>query len=106
MLSAVHQALWSRQNPTGGWGFRAQQDAIEPACLAILALRGQQGLQIDRAVRPIESLQNQDGSWPAFAGDEPKGCWTTALAALSLMCTGRRTGYVASAIQWLLAARG
>ena len=59
-----------------------------------------------RATQALLDLQNGDGSWPAFPGDEPEGCWTTALAVLSLVGTGQATKHLASGIQWLLDARG
>jgi hypothetical protein len=54
----------------------------------------------------IEDLQNKDGSWPAFIGDDAEGCWTTSLAVLSLMAVGRETERLKSAIRWLLNAEG
>ncbi len=72
----------------------------------MLALRQQSSIELGRALRTLQGLQNEDGSWPAFAGDEPEGCWTTALAALSLLRIGRGTRCLPSAIQWLLSARG
>ena len=82
------------------------QDAVEPTCLAILALRHQPSAYLERALDKIENLQNKDGSWPAFMGDEPEGCWTTALAVLSLMAARDEMKRLASGIQWLLDARG
>ena len=61
---------------------------------------------LERALDNIENLQNKDGSWPAFTGDEPEGCWTTALAVLSLMAARDEMKRLASGIQWLLDARG
>jgi hypothetical protein len=52
------------------------------------------------------ALQNPDGSWPAFAGDEREGCWVTALAAITLIATHLGTKNVESAIRWILCARG
>ena len=85
---------------------RAAQLAIEPTCLAILALRNDRRADLELALHAVENLQNKDGSWPAFTGDDPEGCWTTALAVLSLMAIGRETERLKSAIQWLLDARG
>src|SRR5579864_1991142 len=77
--------LESRQSRGGAWGFVANQDAVEPTCFVILALRHLPSAHLERALDNIKNLQNKDGSWPAFMGDEPEGCWTTALAVLSLM---------------------
>ena len=80
--------------------------AVEPICLLILALRRIRGDRFDRALERLQSLQNHDGSWPAFVGDEPQGCWVTAHAILALIAVGREAAGLASAIQWLLASRG
>ena len=82
------------------------QSAVESICLLILALRHTRGLRFDQAVESLQSLQNHDGSWPAFAGDEPEGCWVTAHAILALIAVGREAAGLAPAIQWLLGARG
>jgi hypothetical protein len=104
--ATLHEILRARQSHAGAWAFGASQDAVEPTCLAILALRHQPSAHLERALDTIENLQNKDGSWPAFIGDEPEGCWTTALAVLSLMAARHRTKRLASGIRWLLDARG
>jgi hypothetical protein len=104
--ATLHEILRARQSHAGAWAFGASQDAVEPTCLAILALRHQPGAHLERALDAIENLQNKDGSWPAFIGDEPEGCWTTALAVLSLMAARHRTKRLAGGIRWLLNARG
>ena len=80
--------------------------AVESVCLLILALRRIRGDRFDRAVKRLQSLQNHDGSWPAFVGDEPQGCWVTAHAILALIAVRSEAAGLASAIQWLLASRG
>lgn len=104
--ATLHEILRARQSHAGAWAFGASQDAVEPTCLAILALRHQPSAHLERALDKIENLQNKDGSWPAFIGDDPEGCWTTALAVLSLMAAQRRTKRMVGGIQWLLNARG
>lgn len=81
------------------------QGSVESTCLAILALRREPSIELVRMVRTLHRLQNRDGSWPAFDGDEPDGCWTTALAVLSLMAR-RETSCVAQGMRWLLDSRG
>src|SRR5262245_45567226 len=76
--ATLYQILRARQSEAGGWGFGTDQDAIEPTCLAILALRNQPSAHVARALDIIANLQNKDGSWSALVGDEPEGCWTTA----------------------------
>ena len=73
----------------------------------MLALRRQPSIELALAVQALDGLQNADGSWPAFTGDDPEGCWTTALAVLSLMLAQQGTTKpLASGIQWLIDARG
>src|SRR5229473_4370757 len=105
-LLGLRDALRAHQNQTGAWGYRGTQGSVESTCLTILALRRQPSIELARAVQALDGLQNTDGSWPAFIGDEPEGCWATALAVLSLMAARHRTKGLARGIQWLLNARG
>jgi len=98
--------LESRQSRGGAWGFVANQDAVEPTCFVILALRHQPSAYVERALDVLENLENQDGSWPAFLGNDLEGCWTTALVVLSLLATRHESVCVHRGIQWLLNARG
>ena len=106
VTAGLRETLNANQRPTGAWGYRGIQDSVESTCLAMLALRRQPSIEFARAVHAVQGLQNADGSWPAFMGDEPEGCWTTALAVLSLMPVRRATKPLASGIQWLIGARG
>src|ERR1039458_10820277 len=106
VTAGLRETLNANQRPTGAWGYRGIQDSVESTCLAILALCQRPSLKLTRAIQALLALQNADGSWPAFTGDEPEGCWTTALAVLSLMETGQATNRLAAGIQWLLNARG
>ena len=58
------------------------QAALEPTCLAALALPDCQEAAL-RAGRFLRRTQNQDGSWPAIHGDEESN-WVTALAMVAL----------------------
>src|SRR5229473_8120745 len=70
------ELLLRRQNhATAGWGYGQDQEAIEPTCLALLALRdfkerldlseiGRRE-RITRALEWFEHQQNPNGSWPA-----------------------------------------
>lgn len=86
-----------------GLGNRA---SVESVCLAIMALRRHSTPELGRALHALLELQNVDGSWRAFAGDEPEGCWVTSLAALSLTVTGKCVERAVAAIRWLLNAKG
>jgi hypothetical protein len=106
ILSDLLEKLVASQKRTGLWGYQGDQDSVEAACLAILALRRRPGSEIERATQALLDLQNTDGSWPNFSGDDSEGCWTTALAVLSLSTLRRGGQGLAKAIQWLLSARG
>jgi hypothetical protein len=106
VMSRLRETLTANQNATGAWGYAANQDSVESTCFAILALRRWPSGEIERAAQALLGLQNANGSWPGFAGDEPEGCWTTALAVLSLIAMRRRTQRLGIGIQWLLDARG
>jgi len=88
------------------WDHDAIQQAIEPTCLTILALRHDWTKKLELAVRGIVASQNSDGSFPVFIGDESEGCWTTGLAVLSLLAIGRETARLQPAIRWILDAKG
>lgn len=76
-----------RQLPCGGWAGLASssQPAIEPTCYSALALgSAAPTCYAQRALEFLLRIQNPNGSWPAFAGDDQEGAWTTALALLTL----------------------
>ena len=102
----LYGALIGNQSAAGTWGYGNDQDSVESTCFAILALRQHPSIKLARATQALLGLQNSDGSWPAFTGDEPEGCWATALAVLCLVETGHATKHMASGVQWLLNARG
>ncbi len=106
VMSGLYETLKANQKLNGTRGFRSDQVLVESTCLAILALRRQPSMELALAVPALEGLQNVDGSWPAFTGDDSEGCWTTALAVLSLMAAQHITKRLESGIQWLLDARG
>jgi hypothetical protein len=78
VLARLCEMLHGPQPNRRGWSHKAIQQATEPTCLAILALRRERTTELDVAVRNLVSSQHTDGSWPAFAGDEQTGCWVTA----------------------------
>ncbi len=98
-------ALLARQNPgTHGWSYTYSQDALEPICLALLAMRRR--CNVESAMDLLERLQRPDGSWGAFAGHNESAAWTTALAVISLLHADGARARVEFAIQWLLNSRG
>ena len=84
-LVALERRLVRQQRPQGGWPFLAgsRQTALEPTCLALLALR----LDPNTKAQVVLDAQRPDGSWGAFAADDgPSGL--TGLALLTLNSFG------------------
>ena len=96
------------QLPSGGWPFQPASDqaALEPTCLALLALRCDDGPARGRAVQFVLRNQNPNGSWSAFAGDDPEGSGLTGLALFALNCCGVKGEVTDRGFQWLLNLRG
>jgi hypothetical protein len=87
ILSNLFAEVALRQLPCGGWAAlrSSAQPAIEPSCYCALALSS--AVSTSHAERAFEFLlqsQNQNGSWPVFAGDDQEGAWTTALVLITL----------------------
>src|SRR5579864_1609687 len=108
LLHVPQQRLITCQLPSGGWGFGrpSSQPALEPTCLALLALRFHPGAVAERGLRFLLATQNPNGSWPAFSGDDRDGCWATALAVTALVNCGRVTPAIERGLHWLLSSRG
>lgn len=108
MRNGLTQRLADRQSPQGGWPFipGCGQPALEPTCLALLSLHSDEHPARQRAIYFLLGMQNPNGSWPAFLGDDMEGCGLTGLALYALrQCdvTGHATD---RAIRWLLNLRG
>ena len=71
-----------------------------------MALHDRQAPVCDRAINLLLRTQNPDGSWPAFDGDDPEGCWTTALAAIALRFMRYPSAPLQKALRWLLKYEG
>ena len=71
-----------------------------------MALNDRQAPVCDRAINLLLRTQNPDGSWPAFEGDDPEGCWTTALAAIALRFMRYPSAPLQKALRWLLKYEG
>lgn len=102
------QVLVDCQSQEGGWPFTtgAGQPALEPTCLALLALHSQQGKARDRAIQFLLGVQNPNGSWSAFAGDDAEGCGLTGLALYALLRCGVTCEQTQRAARWLLKLKG
>jgi hypothetical protein len=77
--------LCRRQLPSGGWSTNCswRQAALEPSCLAALAVRSLPNAA-HAAQKFLLQIQNPNGSWPAFDGDDRDGSWVTSLTSIAL----------------------
>ncbi len=102
------EQLIARQLPQGGWPFNsnAKQSAVEPTALALLALPSNSVRERDAAIRFLLYIQNPNGSWPAFVGDDGEGSGFTGLAVYVLNCCGVGGKADDRASRWLLHSRG
>jgi len=100
--------LANHQLPRGGWPYThgSSQAALEPSCLALLALRSDKGPARDLAIRFLLHTQNRDGGWPAFADDDPGSSGLTGLALFALNQCGITGGATDCGFQLLLNLRG
>ncbi len=99
----LEQELLKRQVPEGGWCFPrgSRQAALEPTCLALLALR----LQPSVSATILLKAQRPDGSWGSFATDD-EGSGLTGLALLTLNTLGTFPDAANRAADWLLDTSG
>lgn len=105
---ACVQELIHRQLPEGGWPFTTDttQSAVEPTALALLALPSSSAREREAAIPFLLSIQNPNGSWPAFRGDDAEGSGLTGLALYALnRCCAQGT-MTNRAVQWLIESRG
>ena len=86
VLSNVLAELSRRQLPSGGWAAlrSSAQTSLEPTCLATLAMGSEDSDAELRAQDFLHRVQNPNGSWPAFLGDDQDGVWVTSLAMIAL----------------------
>jgi hypothetical protein len=107
LFEHVQVEIEKRCLSSGGWASgKGRSAAIETTCCALMALHDRPSLARDRATNLLLKTQNPDGSWPAFEGDDPEGCWTTALAAIALRFTGAPSASLEKSLRWLLNNQG
>jgi hypothetical protein len=104
LLENVRSEITRRALPQGGWSSSAShQVSVETTCLSLMGLR-QIGRASDLGRNFLLHIQNADGSWPAFRGDDAEGCWTTSLAVITLL--GHNDSSAQRGIQWLIGNTG
>jgi len=106
-LRIVQEEIEKRSLSGGGWASgNGRRAGIETTCYALMALHDRPRPARDSAIDVLLRTQNPDGSWPAFEGDDPEGCWTTALATIAFRFTRSRSAPVEKALEWLLHNKG
>jgi hypothetical protein len=107
LAEKIRAGIVDRALPGGGWADGSGRSAgIETTCLALMALRETRSPAHEKSRRLLERLQNKDGSWRAFAGDDPQGCWTTALACIALRGFQTESDGGEKALRWILRNKG
>jgi hypothetical protein len=107
-LSSVLTELSRRQLPAGGWAAlrSSVQASLESTCLATLAIGSEDSDEARLAQEFLVRVQNPNGSWPAFFGDDQDGVWVTSLAAIALRDGATAISARLSGIHWLMKCKG
>ena len=108
LLEELQSEIERRALPGGGWASESGRSTagIETTCYALMTLRDDRGPARQKAIDLFVRTRNQDGSWPAFEGDDPEGCWTTALAVMALRFAQPSVVPFDQAFRWLVNIRG
>ena len=105
LLESVQSEIARRSLPGGGWANGTASTAgIETTCYAMMALGKQERAR--RSLDLLLNLQNPDGSWPAFEGDDAEGCWVTSLVLIALRYMGSSSDPTEKGARWLLNHKG
>jgi hypothetical protein len=108
LLEELKQTLIKHELPGGGWsyGSSTSQAALEPTCLALLTLRWNPSPARACGLKFLLGMQNPNGSWPAFTGDDSEGAGLTALAVIVLINSGEMALQTERGVEWLLRSKG
>jgi squalene cyclase len=107
LLREIQTEIEAHSLSRGGWSTGSGGSAaIETTCYALMALAKDQEPVRRKAIDVLIRTQNTDGSWPAFEGDDPEGCWTTAIATITLRFTQSSMAPIGKALRWLLVNNG
>src|SRR5215471_475270 len=107
-LDRIRALLSGRQLPIGGWPALSysSQAALEPTALACIVLGSDSIDPVKNATQFLLSVQNRNGSWPAFVGDDQEGSWTTSLVIIALQRFVEAVPQRTCALQWLIHSAG
>ncbi|MGA9054966.1 MAG: prenyltransferase/squalene oxidase repeat-containing protein [Terriglobia bacterium] len=108
LRAELKNALVKQELSGGGWSYcsSTSQGALEPTCLAMLALRWDSNLARALGLEFLLGMQNPNGSWPAFSGDDSEGSGLTALAVIALINNGEMALQTERGVEWLLRLKG
>jgi Prenyltransferase and squalene oxidase repeat len=107
LLQDIQAEIETRSLSGGGWtAGQGSRAGVETTCYALMALDADQEPARQKAIDVLLRIQNSDGSWPAFEGDDSEACWTTALAAIALRFVSSPLEPLAKALRWLLRQKG
>jgi hypothetical protein len=107
VLNDLCSDIESRSLTGGAWAYgELGAAAVEPTCLALLALNRRDSAVRRKAVGALLSNQSSDGSWPAFITGDREAFWATALAVITLNRLSASPQAVDKAVHWLLKAKG
>ena len=106
LLRDIQAEIEMRSLAGGGWASgNGRIAAVETTCYSLMALKDRHCPARDKAIEQLMRTQNPDGSWPAFEGDDRKGCWTTSLALITLRFL-RLSADPSNGFWWLLNNKG
>ena len=108
LRAELKNALVKQELSGGGWsyGSSTSQAALEPTCLALLALRWDSSPARALGLEFLLGMQNPNGSWPAFSGDDSEGSGLTAFAVIALINNGEMALQTERGVEWLLRLKG
>jgi hypothetical protein len=108
LRTELKSALIKQELSGGGWSYGSTvgQAALEPTCLALLALRWDSSPARALGLEFLLRMQNPNGSWPAFSGDDSEGSGLTALAVIALINNGEMALQTERGVEWLLRLKG
>jgi hypothetical protein len=108
VLIGVLAELSRRQLPAGGWAAlrSSAQASLESTCLTTLAIGSADSGEVRLAQEFLVWVQNPNGSWPAFFGDDRDGVWVTSLAVIALRDVATAIPARLAGIHWLMKYQG